>query len=157
MQFPLTLTWAQIAELPGAAEAFGYDEDYFEPDDPTTTLEGHIAHYSEAFTSSQKLATYLGMIGYELTNNEPLGEPGFTGIRIRSEIVLQTANALFEQIGYEYDDPDCPRIPDERGWLSTPTWALFELGGDDDVDYCGGMPSCLTLLLLEAIDAHRED
>jgi hypothetical protein len=32
--------------------------------------------------------------------------------------------------------------------LTTPTWALFELGGDDDCDYCGGQPSCLTDLLL---------
>lgn len=162
MQFPLRLTWADIAAMPGAADQFGWDESYVEEDDPSTTLEGVIATYSEAFTSSRKLATYLGMIGYELAVCEaPDGTvpATFAGIRVRSEVALQTAHALFTQICHEYDEPDCPTVLTYRAggdWHTTPTWALFDLGGDDDVDYCGTQPSCLTALLIDMLEAHRD-
>lgn len=162
MQFPLRLTWAELADLPGAADQFGWDKSCIDEDDPDTTLEGVIATYSEAFTSSRKLTEYLRMIGYELTVCEaPDGAvpATFTGIRVRSEVALQTAHALFTQICHEYDDPDCPTVVTYRAggdWHTTPTWALFELGGDDDVDYCGTQPSCLTALLIDAVEAHRD-
>lgn len=154
LTFPLNLTWADIAKLDDAADAFGWDESMLEPDDPDTTLEATIAQYSEAFISSPKLSIYLGMIGYELTavDDTARGHRVFTGISIRNEQALHTAHALFNQISFEYDDPDGPTVQVVRHgypWASTPTWALFELGGDDDVDYCGGQPSCLTSLLVD--------
>lgn len=154
LQFPLKLTWAEIAALPNAADHFGWDESMIEEDDPDTTLEGVIHTYSEAFTSSDKLTRYLAGIGYELTSVMRLGGYEYTGISIRNEAALHMANAIFNQVCHEYDDPDARVIETHRYggvWHTTPTWALFELGGDDDVDYCGSQPSCLTGLLLEQL------
>lgn len=156
MTYPLTMTWAELAELPDAMDCFGWDYSMLDPDDDDTTLVSTIAYYSEAFTSSEKLAIYLGMIGYNLTTDD---NGRFTGITVRSDTALSTAHALFSQIMHEYDELDCPRVHVERyghPWESTPTWALFELGGDDDVDYCGSQPSCLTDLLIRHVNMGTE-
>lgn len=156
LHFPLSFTWAHLAKMRGAGDAFDWDESMLEADDPDTTLEGQIACYSEAFVSSPKLAKYLEQIGYSLlTGAMKDGKLTFAGIEIRSEVALRTANQLFGQIMHEYDEPGCPRTEVHRhgcAWFSTPTWALFELGGDDDVDYCGTQPSCLTALLIDHLE-----
>lgn len=137
LSFPVTLTWADIAALPNAAVYFSWDDSY---DD---SLEETIATYSTSLTP--KLGDYLSLIGFIVRED---------GIEIRNEQAIRTADALFNQILFEYDDPDAERVPVERyghTWHSTPTWAMFELGGDDDVDYNGSQPSCLTGLLLANI------
>ena len=138
--FPLSLTWAQILELPNAKIALA---DIFASSEEGEPVSDQLAYYSEAFHSSPKLTDYLQGIGYEITP---------TGVNIRNDAAVRTANALFGQIYTEYDDPDarCVSHPTHpEAWpKTTPTWALFELGGDDDVDYCGSMPSYLTEFLI---------
>ena len=139
LTFPFIMTWAELAALPNAAERYSWDDadadDEFEPD-----LAGRIRAYSEAL--SPKLAEYLSQIGFTV---------GDEGVSIRNEQAIHTANTLFNQILFEYDDPEAVRVVVQRyghEWHSTPTWAMFELGGDDDVDYNGSQPSCLTHLLI---------
>lgn len=142
LHFPLVFNWDHLSKMRGAEDAFGWDADMVDPDDEDSTLPGMIRMYSEAFHSSAKLTTYLEQIGYVVSS---------WGVTVRNEAALLTAHTLFNQIMAEYDDSDMPRLEVERfghKCLSTPTWALFDLGGDDDVDYCGTQPSCLTELLM---------
>lgn len=129
LHYPLRLTWAQIAELPGAADAFCWDPSMIDEDTPD--LAAFIAVYATAYHNSPHLKTNLEMVGY-------LTDPT-DGIDILDRACVAYAGELFYQITDEYD-----RI----GQDPMPTWVRFSLGGDDDVDYCGGQPSCLTDLLL---------
>lgn len=148
MSFPIQMTFAEAAALPDIAEPFGWDESMIEEDEPDTTLAGTIEVYSTAYHSSIKLSEYLRSIGFVVCAER--------GINIRNEAALRTANALFNQISSEYDDPDIEQIEvthlgsENRTYVSKapPTWAMFGLGGDDDCDYCGGQPSCLTEYLI---------
>lgn len=135
LTFPIHMTWPQIAALPNAADVFCWDASEDE------TLAERIEAYSTS--TSTKLDEYLTLIGFFADVD---------GVAVRSVTALETAHALFNQILVEYDEPDCPRVSVERyGHMTeaTPTWALFGLGGDDDVDYNGSQPSCLTELLLQ--------
>jgi hypothetical protein len=139
LTFPLTLSWAQIADLPQAEEVFGWDESMAEDD----TFTAHIESYCNSL--APKLQEYLAHIGYTVTPH---------GVTIRNSQALDTTHTIFNQIIFEYDDPDAPRILHSRHghpWSSTATWHLFELGGDDDVDYNGSQPSCLTELLIQQL------
>ena len=138
LTFPLKLTYDELFDqLPSFKECFDDDDDY-------TALD-QCRDYSCAYASSPKLKAYLDNIGYTADEN---------GVTVRNEAALRMANAIFDQVCFEYDDIEAPRIDVERhghDWTTTPTWALWELGGDDDVDYCGSQPSCLTSALLELI------
>lgn len=142
LQFPVALTWDELAALPKAADSFSWDPSMIEEGEDDTQLPGYIASYSMAYASSDRLYAYLKRAGYEVTD---------TGVNIREENSLHLAHALFMAVTVEYDSED----PDPR---TTPTWELFGLGGDDDVDYCGTQPSCLTDLLITILrDPSYED
>lgn len=146
LTFPLELTYQEcLDQFASFKECFeqctGINDDYTELD--------YASDYSSAYSSSPKLKAYLDLIGYTADAN---------GVTIRNDAALFTASAMFDQIQTEYDDSDCPTIEHTRfGHTSqaTPTWALWDLGGDDDVDYCGLQPSCLTGALIEALLAQR--
>jgi hypothetical protein len=144
LTFPLSLSWEQIAELPGAADAFGWDDSQIDPE-----FEPDLAARINAYNDCLKpqLATYLANIGYTV---------GDTGIIIRNVMALETAHTLFNQILFEYDDEAAVRVPVVlygHETFSTPTWAMFHLSGDDDVDYNGSQPSCLTDLFVTLLQA----
>jgi len=138
LSFPLMMSYDDIANLEGAADAFAWDDSY---DD---TLPEYISDYSSAFHSCEKLKQYLECIGYHV-ESAPHGK-----VLILNENALHMAAALFATIQYEYDATDLPDLPHPTiaGATQPATWQLFGLGGDDDVDYCGTQPSCLTDLLL---------
>lgn len=138
LTFPYSATWAELALLPHMADGHSWDESMIDEDTPD--LATQVADYNGEV--ADELQSYLALIGYKITAD---------GVNVRSEQALKTAHTLFMQIYHEYDEPDCPRIRTIRfghTWHSTPTWAMFNLGGDDDVDYSGGQPSCLTDALL---------
>ena len=141
INFPFSLTWGEISELPNAADAFGWDESMLDPTNLDSTLPKTAEYYSTAM--NETLTTYLANIGYIVSED---------GIIVTNPQAVHTAAAIFGQIMYEYDCDDTliSRIETTRyGFTSEtpPTWALFGLGGDDDVDYCGTQPSCLAGLL----------
>ncbi len=135
LTFPLALTVEQIAELPGCADAFGWDSSY---DD---TLAEHVASYLSN-GQSDVMKAFFTRVGFNYD------ESGCTARNMQS---IQAASNLFELVCFEYDEHP---LSDEREALRTklgytsPIWYLLGLGGDDDVDYCGTQPSCLTDLLL---------
>ena len=144
LTFPFFATWDQIANLPGAADAFSWDDTMADDEYPK-----NLADLAESYCTCLKepLQLYLTRIGYEVTAE---------GVWVRNEQALSTAHALFLQIMYEYDDEAAVRVPVVlygHETFSTPTWALFHLSGDDDVDYNGGQPSCLSELLIQNLKA----
>lgn len=141
LTFPLKLTYDEIlVQFPSIYEMLDCDDDEVSPNE-------QLADYSSAYASSIKLTAYLDLIGYTADKD---------GLNVRNEAALRMAHAIFDQICFEYDDVDSPRVDVTRfghTFKSTPTWALWELGGDDDVDYCGSQPSCLTSVLIESLEA----
>lgn len=117
--------WQQLADLPGAADAFCYDPDASEPDE---TLASFIHDYSTAFTHNDQLTTYLSRWRFSVDEH---------GVEF-DNYGLIIAATIFAAVQDEYDSGD-------HKW---PTWEAFGLSGDDDVDYCGSQPSCLTDLLV---------
>jgi hypothetical protein len=81
-----------------------------------------------------------------------LRDAGFKVFEDRVEVehaaVLHLASAIFNQIAFEYDRIIEPVVARDQ---HMPTWALFNLGGDDDVDYCSSHPSYVTDLLLRLL------
>ena len=140
LQFPLVMSFDDIACLAHADDAFSWDES----EEP---LDERVADYSSAFHSSEKLTVYLANLGFMVDENH--------GIAILNANAIRIAHALFETIQYEYDATDLPDLPHPTiaGATQSATWQLFGLGGDDDVDYCGTQPSCLTDLLLRHLEA----
>jgi hypothetical protein len=130
MQYPVTFTWEQLAELPTAAEHFdwaGLDQHMY-----AKGLAEVIQDYSAYLIPIDgfgRLATYLVNIGFIVTEE---------GVTVLNREALYTADALLHQVMLEYDETE-----------TTPTWELFGLSGDDSVDYFGTQPSCLTKLLLD--------
>lgn len=143
LQFPLVMSFDDISKLEHAADAFSWDES--EADDEP--LAERIADYATAFNTAPQLANYLKHVGYTVDEAH--------GVLILNANAIRIAHALFETIQYEYDATDLPDLPHPTiaGATQPATWQLFGLGGDDDVDYCGTQPSCLTDLLLR----HLED
>lgn len=151
MQYPLTLTWTEIAELPRAPKHFDWDDTMIDPEF-TPTFAAHIANYmsdlvvnpdeSEADKQYTMLPRYLHDVGFVVTNE---------GVTVKSRLALLLADALLHAVMYEYDAPDMDRVyPDQP-----PTWKLFNLSGDDTVDYYGTQPTCLTNLLLDTHIAYE--
>lgn len=140
LRYPLKMTWAEVAALPGAAEAFSWDLSMSDDDDPD--LVSYIANYSVAYKNSPDLNTQLEMVGY-MTDF-------IDGIEIADRAAVSYASELFYQVVMEYD---------HIGEESMPTWERFGLKSDGDVDFCGGQPSCLTDLLLSHMkdDSHAQD
>lgn len=134
MTFPIQMTWDAVAALPNAADSFYWSESLIDPDEEGfRSLAEYAACYSTAYHSSERLRGYLYDLGYSADEE---------GVYVRDENALRVAHAMFNTIVHEYD---------LIGEATQPTWTMFKLGGDDDVDYCGGQPSCLTELLLSAV------
>lgn len=137
LTFPLAMNLDEIAALPGAADAFGWDSSSSYDE----TLPEHIA-YCLSGGQSDVMKTFFALHGFNYD------ETGFTA---RDADSIRKAALLFELVCFEYDEYP---LSDEREALRTrlghtsPVWFLLGLGGDDDVDYCGTQPSCLTDLLL---------
>lgn len=145
LHFPCQFTFDHISKMADAEDAFSWDDSQAEED---YSFIDRIEEYSEAYWSSNALGEYLAKIGYLVKGKL---------VFVRNEQALHTAHALFNQIYAEYDEPDCPTVDvpllnadgsGEYTTSSTPTWHMFDLGGDDYVDYCGTQPSCLTSLLI---------
>lgn len=143
LTFPLEMTVDQIAELPGAADAFGWDSD---DEDPLT--ERIRQYIGNGTTPMMKL--YLDYHGFSYDEN---------GFKARDRESIVRAARLFGVFMMEYDEyPMSPAREELRSKFGTSTsWYLFELGGDDDVDYMGTQPSCLTDLLISVIGADSEN
>ena len=139
----------QIAALPGAADAFGWDPSY----DDTPDLASFIASYL-CNGQTDVMKTFFDRVGFSYDEN------GFTA---RDENSIRAAANLFELVCFEYDEYDEYPLSDEREAIHTklgstsPVWYILGLEKMDDVDYCGAQPSCLTNLLLDNINAANVD
>jgi hypothetical protein len=66
-------------------------------------------------------------------------EGGFEFEPTKLQLILDVCNRISD----EYETCD---FPDPM-----PTWEQFDLGGDDSVDYCSGMPTALIECIYEAL------
>jgi hypothetical protein len=126
--YPIAYTWAELAEMPNAADCFCWDDEQASLDEGN--LAGRICSYSSYLIPTPgygRLAQYLTDLGFVVTEE---------GVTVPSRDVLVLANVLTHRVMTEYDDD------------TSPTWDLFQLTGDDSVDYFGTQPSCLTNLLM---------
>ena len=133
LTYPLTMTVSEIAELPGAFDAFSFNGD----DVPLTE---RIAQYM-GNGMTPLMEAYMKLHGFHYDEN------GFTA---QSRESVLRADHFFEIISLDYDSPN-PAIDGdlhERLGYVSPSWYLFDLSGDDDVDYMSSQPRCLTSLLL---------
>jgi hypothetical protein len=136
----MIITFAALAAHPQFDDITDYDPADLHVD-PDNTPISHVRDTIDP-PVTPLLRAYLDTeLGYRWTDDHVEFDPD----------KLDDVNAIWNAVATEYDhlefdhpEWDYPNHP--------PTWAKFELGGDDDVDYNSSLPSLITDLIYIMID-----
>lgn len=120
MQFPLTFTNAQLADIARAIPDFPnlYAASDDQCDDPILDV---FAEYDGFDSCTPQLRAHLESLGFVYTPND---DPKLTSVTIPSREAFAELCKITLAIEEEYESGE-----------DMPTWDRFGLSGDDDVDY----------------------
>lgn len=143
LTFPLSMTYDELA-----AHQIRLDPEFADNNlssDPEEGYDDTVANFLHSMLdyfverSAEDMASpfhcslldYLRDIGFRVYEDR---------VEVASEEVLKLTDALLHRVGYEYDALEYTDRP--------PTWELFNIRGDDSVDYYSSQPTYVTALLM---------